>query len=121
MAVKTANKKDPAAVALGRKGGRKGGAARAAKLTAEQRSESARRAVQARWAKAKEGSGHRAAGKAAMNPKPAPTTRVDTSDRALLALLKSIKATDNPAEIRRLADQLERVIFHKQFENAQGG
>jgi len=56
-----------------------------------------------------------------MNPKPAPTTRVDTSDRALLALLKSIKATDNPAEIRRLADQLERVIFHKQFENAQGG
>lgn len=46
-------KKDPAAVALGRKGGKKGGPARAAKLTAEERSESARKAVQARWRKAK--------------------------------------------------------------------
>jgi hypothetical protein len=41
--------KDPAAVALGRKGGLKGGKARAAKLTAEQRSEAARKAAQARW------------------------------------------------------------------------
>ncbi len=41
--------KDPAAVALGRKGGLKGGKARAAKLTAEQRSKIARRAAQARW------------------------------------------------------------------------
>jgi hypothetical protein len=43
--------KDPAAVALGRKGGLKGGPARAAKLTKEQRSESARKAARARWAK----------------------------------------------------------------------
>jgi hypothetical protein len=35
---------------LGRKGGLKGGKARAANLTPEERSESARRAVQARWA-----------------------------------------------------------------------
>jgi hypothetical protein len=42
--------KDPAAVALGRKGGLKGGKARAAKLTLEQRSEIARKASQARWA-----------------------------------------------------------------------
>lgn len=41
--------KDPAAVALGRKGGEKGGKARAAKLTAEQRSEAARKAAKARW------------------------------------------------------------------------
>lgn len=41
--------RDPAAVALGRKGGLKGGRARAAKLTAEQRSEIARKAAQARW------------------------------------------------------------------------
>jgi hypothetical protein len=41
--------KDPAAVALGRKGGLKGGKARAAKLTAEQRSEIAKRAASARW------------------------------------------------------------------------
>lgn len=41
--------KDPAAVALGRRGGLKGGKARAAKLTATERSEAARRAAQARW------------------------------------------------------------------------
>jgi hypothetical protein len=41
--------KDPAAVALGRKGGEKGGKARAAKLSAEQRSEAARKAANARW------------------------------------------------------------------------
>ena len=41
--------KDPHAVALGRKGGLKGGPARAAKLTKKQLSESARRAALARW------------------------------------------------------------------------
>jgi hypothetical protein len=41
--------KDPAAVALGRKGGLKGGKARAAKMTPEERQASARRAAQARW------------------------------------------------------------------------
>jgi hypothetical protein len=41
--------KDPSAVALGRKGGLKGGRARAAKMTPEERSESARRAARARW------------------------------------------------------------------------
>jgi hypothetical protein len=41
--------KDPAAVALGRRGGLKGGKARAAKMTAEERSEAARRAARSRW------------------------------------------------------------------------
>jgi hypothetical protein len=41
--------KDPAAVALGRKGGLKGGKARAAKLTPEERSEIARQAALKRW------------------------------------------------------------------------
>lgn len=45
--------KDPNAVALGRKGGLKGGKARADALTKEQKSEIARKAVQARWAKKK--------------------------------------------------------------------
>lgn len=49
--VKTDDGKNPAAVALGRKGGLKGGKARAKSLTAERRSEIARQAVQARWAK----------------------------------------------------------------------
>lgn len=42
--------KNPAAVALGRLGDKRGGKTRAAKLTPEQRSESAWRAAQARWA-----------------------------------------------------------------------
>ena len=44
--------KDPAAVALGRKGGKKGGPARAAALTPERRKEIAQKAVAARWGKA---------------------------------------------------------------------
>jgi hypothetical protein len=45
--------KDPAAVALGRRGGLKGGKARAARMTPEQRSEAARKAAAARWASPK--------------------------------------------------------------------
>ena len=41
--------KDPAAVELGREGGKKGGKARAEKLTPEQRSEIARKAARERW------------------------------------------------------------------------
>ena len=41
--------KDPAAVSLGRRGGLKGGKARAASLTAEQRREIAKRAAASRW------------------------------------------------------------------------
>ena len=43
--------KDPAAVSLGRRGGLKGGPARAAKMTPAERRESARQAARARWAK----------------------------------------------------------------------
>ena len=43
--------KNPAAVALGKLGGAKGGAARAAALTADQRRDIARIAAEARWKK----------------------------------------------------------------------
>ena len=43
--------KNPAAVALGRLGGLKGGKARAEKLTHEQRKEIAKKAAQTRWNK----------------------------------------------------------------------
>lgn len=43
--------KNPAAVALGRLGGLKGGAARAKKLTAKERSEIAKKAAAVRWKK----------------------------------------------------------------------
>jgi len=43
--------KNPAAVELGRIGGRIGGKARAAKMTPEERADSARKAALARWGK----------------------------------------------------------------------
>jgi len=45
------SQKNPAAVALGKLGGKKGGPARAAKLTPEQRKEIARKAAEARWSR----------------------------------------------------------------------
>lgn len=47
--------KNPAAVALGRLGGLKGGRARADKLTAKQRSDIARSAAAKRWRQAAKG------------------------------------------------------------------
>ncbi len=49
--------KNPHAVALGRLGGKKGGPARAAKLSPERRKEIAERAASARWQKAQETAG----------------------------------------------------------------
>lgn len=46
---KTDEGKDAAAVSLGRRGGLKGGKARAKALTAEQRAEIAKKAAAARW------------------------------------------------------------------------
>ena len=48
---KTDDGKDPAAVALGRRGGLKGGAARAEKLSAVRRKQIARLAAKKRWEK----------------------------------------------------------------------
>ena len=43
--------KDPLAVELGRRGGLKGGKARAERLSAEERAEAARKAARSRWGK----------------------------------------------------------------------
>ena len=45
--------KDPAAVALGRRGGLRGGAARARSLSAEEKRQIARKAAAARWGRDK--------------------------------------------------------------------
>ncbi len=102
-------KKDPAAVTLGRKGGLKGGIARAARLTPEQRSASARKAVRARWAKA---------GKPVADDHTQSNPASDTSDEALASLLTRLRVATDLEEIRVLSEKIERVIFHKQFENA---
>jgi len=102
-------KKEPAAVALGRRGGLKGGAARAAKMSPEQRSASARKAVRARWAKA---------GKVVAD-EPSESEKVsDTSDSSLAELLMRLRVATDLSEIRLLSEQIERVVFHKQFEDA---
>jgi hypothetical protein len=107
-----AKMKDPAAVALGLKGGRKGGLARAANMTPAQRSESARKAVQARWT--------RRSGKNASDYAAPAVVVTDTSEHAFLSLLKRYKATNNPTEMDRLSEQIERMIFHKQHQNVSG-
>jgi hypothetical protein len=48
---KPTHEKNPAAVALGKLGGKKGGFARAKKLSPEQRKAIAQKAAQARWGK----------------------------------------------------------------------
>ena len=103
MAVK---KKNPAAVALGRKASQKGGPARAAAMTPEQRSASARNAVHARWAKAKPAAGSETT----------PPT-FSTSKKALHACLKRIK--DAKDELRRLTEELQKIVFHRQYLNAE--
>ena len=108
-------RKNAAAVELGRKGGLKGGPARAAALTPEQRSQSAKKAVMARWAKAKSGGGAAKAGSGAARKR---KRAVNTDDSTLINLLNRLRATVDPTEIRQLSDQIERVVFHKQFENA---
>lgn len=50
----TSDGKDPLAVALGRRGGLKGGQARAANMTASERRKSASHAAKARWGKKRE-------------------------------------------------------------------
>ncbi len=42
----------------------------------------------------------------------------DTSDMALTDLLKRLKATADPREIRQLSDKIERIVFHEQFKSA---
>ena len=42
----------------------------------------------------------------------------DTSDEALAELLNRLKTTSDPVEVRRISDQIERIVFHKQFTSA---
>ena len=105
-------KKNSVAVAFGRKGRIKGGPARAAKLTPEQQS------GDMALKKQHPGTIKRLGGLRKQIRKAAPTTPADTSDNALATLLRRLKATGDADEIKRLSDQIERVVFHKQFTNA---
>jgi hypothetical protein len=90
---------------LAKRGANKGGLARAARLTPEQRSESARKAVMARWGKLpSNGSAQGAA---------------LTSNEALHRCLDRLKEAKTESELRRLTEELQRIVFHKQYENAE--
>jgi hypothetical protein len=107
-----AKQKNPATVGLASKGGKKAGPARAARLTPEQRSENARKAASARSAKSGNGSSGDARGSAPANSR-------STSKQALHICLKRLKNAKDDNEIRRLTDELQRIVFNKQYRNAE--
>src|SRR5208283_2955298 len=93
-------KKNPNAVVLGRKGRQESGRARTANLAPQRRGGRAKNAVPARWG------GHATTEVDADTSLATPGTPVfETSDRAMFALLRRIKATDDPSQLRQLADQ----------------
>ena len=64
----------------------------AARLTPEQRSEQARKAALARWAKS--------------------GPRLSTSKRSLHLCLERLRNANGEGEIRRLTEELQRIVFH---------
>jgi hypothetical protein len=79
-------------------------------MTAEQRSASARKAVQARWAKLKPG--------AAVSRPVSAVPAAGTSRAALHGRLDRLKAAKDDSEIRRLTEELQRIVFQTQYRNA---
>jgi len=108
-----AKQKNPAAIALGRKGGKMDVRARPAPLTPEQRSENARRAASARWAKSANGSSRDTRRLTPASP------RASNSKQALHLCLKRLKRAKDESEVRRLTEELQRIVFHKQYRNAE--
>ena len=102
---------NPASIALGRKRGRKDARAGDVSFTPEQRSEIARSAVQARWAKTKP--------VAPLTVAPSKTRTSVTSKKSLHLCLKRIKAANDETELRRLTEELQRILFHRQYQNAE--
>ncbi len=47
------------------------------------------------------------------------TPVVETSKKALHLCLKRIKDAKDENEIRRLTEELQRIVFHRQYRNAE--
>jgi hypothetical protein len=43
----------------------------------------------------------------------------DTSKKALHLCLKRIKDAKNESELRRLTEELQKIVFRKQYQNAE--
>jgi hypothetical protein len=50
-----------------------------------------------------------------------PANALSTPKRALDICLKRLKSAKDQSEIRRLTDKLQRIVFHKQYRNAENG
>jgi len=101
-------------------------------MTPEQRSESARKAVRARWIKAKKGSDHKIVKRKDTSIKTfnrfrqkeisetaSPSPVLDTSKKALHLCLKRLKIAKDQTEIEHLTEELQRIVFRKQYQNAE--
>jgi hypothetical protein len=49
----------------------------------------------------------------------AASTVLDTSKKALHLCLKHIKEAKSDSELRRLTDELQKIVFHRQYRNAE--
>jgi len=83
----------------------------AARMTPVQRSESARKSVLAWWAKTKDSQ--------IQMPGAASGPGLSTSKRTLHACLDRLKRVNLEDEIRRLTEELQRIVFHRQYQNAE--
>jgi hypothetical protein len=107
-----ATKKTNPTAAVGRMGAKKGGFARTAKLTPAQRSESARKAVEKTGMKKKSNEFQ------VKEAAPAHPTTADTSDQAFLALLKRYKATNDPTEMDKLSEQIDKLYHDGRIQSS---
>jgi hypothetical protein len=46
------------------------------------------------------------------------TTVLDASRKALHLCLEQIKEAKNESDLRRLTEELQKIVFHKQYQNA---
>ena len=46
-------------------------------------------------------------------------TVLDTSKKALHLCLKRFKDAKNENELRRLTEELQKIVFHKKYQNAE--
>src|ERR1035438_130596 len=124
-----AKQRTPAAIGLAGKGGKKGGAARGEGRGGEggkegrpsPRGPAHTQKTQRERQKTGFGTGAKSGNGSpgdARESTPA-NSRLSTSKQALHIRLKRLKNAKDESEIRRLTDELQRIVFHKQYRNAE--
>jgi hypothetical protein len=100
--------------------GHKRSRCRRAKLTPEDRSQSIQKATAMNGGEVQEASlrNESSVQKISNSKKTEKSAVVDTSNKALASLLDLLRTPTKHDEIRQVSDQIEQVMFHKQFANA---